>query len=181
MAHCLERNAHQRSLSAGAAHQDAGDSPSPSAHHRRPESSRTYDYSSLNAHFIALYTYRQESLFGNLFSGKMLLNASGQTIQDHWLALPERYCGLSLDDFAVTPSRVCGIVLLSGEIEQDGITEIIDEFKACSTQQLSRMHERLDLTLWQRQVCRLAIRNDTALHILRHYMQVTSPLQQILA
>ncbi|MGF1513908.1 MAG: hypothetical protein ACFB5Z_09460 [Elainellaceae cyanobacterium] len=134
----------------------------------------------MRAHFVALYAHPRAGLLGEVFNGEIQLNASGQAIRSYWLALPQYHPCLHLDEFAITPSGIRGILLLDAATmaKHHEVEDIIDEFKARSNQQISRMYQRIDPPIWQRNVYRLDIRNETSLQILRYYTRFGSMSQQ---
>ncbi|MGF1535385.1 MAG: hypothetical protein ACFB4J_02705 [Elainellaceae cyanobacterium] len=137
------------------------------------------DDSSMTAYFIALYTYQGEHLFGDVFNGAVQLNANGQIIHSHWLALPHQHPDLQLDTFIVAPDGVRGILFLEPATSPQcsSIAEILEDFKSHSSHRISGIYPRGDLPLWQRNACCLTIRNDTSLQILRYYMEVSTSLE----
>ena len=56
----------------------------PDIHHRRSIRLKDYDYSQAGAYFLTVCTQNRECLFGEITSGRMMLNEAGKTVQAAW-------------------------------------------------------------------------------------------------
>ena len=93
----------------------------PSRHHRRSIRLKGYDYSQAGAYFITLCAQDRECLFGEVVDGEMRLNDAGRMIESVWNEIPLFYPGVDIDEFAVMPNHVHGIVILAGATPGDPV------------------------------------------------------------
>jgi REP element-mobilizing transposase RayT len=84
----------------------------PDIHHRRSIRLRHYDYAGTGVYFVTICVYGRESLFGDIVDGLMSPNDAGRMVADIWLALPQRFPDLIIDEFTVMPNHFHGIFLL---------------------------------------------------------------------
>jgi REP element-mobilizing transposase RayT len=63
-----------------------------------------YDYATPGAYFVTVCAYRKQMLFED--------EAVTEIIRDSWTSLPDRFTGVSLDEFAVMPNHLHCIVWL---------------------------------------------------------------------
>ena len=69
-----------------------------------------YDYSQPNAYFVTICSFQKQLLFGEIWEGKILLNAVGEIVWEVWTSLESRYPNVELDAFIVMPNHVHGIL-----------------------------------------------------------------------
>ncbi len=100
-------------------------------HQRRSLRLRAYDYTGAGAYFVTICTQRHACLFGRILEGEMHLNDAGRMIQTVWAEIPAFYPGVDVDQFAVMPNHVHGIIVLAGGTP-DGRTR--DRGVACDGQ-----------------------------------------------
>lgn len=81
-------------------------------HRRRSIRLQGYDYTQTGAYFVTLCTYKREHLFGHVANDVMVLNDAGITVADCWLAIPDHFPHVELDEFVVMPKHVHGIVVI---------------------------------------------------------------------
>ena len=86
----------------------------PDIHHRRSIRLKGYDYSQAGAYFITICTKNRECMFGDILDGKMVLNHAGDMIQTVWDEIPLYYAGIDIDEFAVMPNHIHGIIVIVG-------------------------------------------------------------------
>jgi REP element-mobilizing transposase RayT len=84
----------------------------PAKHHRRSIRLKGYDYSQAGAYFITICTWQRECLFGEIINGEMQLSPWGEIVNLHWQNLPKYHRHLELDEFAIMPNHLHGIIVL---------------------------------------------------------------------
>jgi REP element-mobilizing transposase RayT len=57
----------------------------------------------------------RECLFGEIENGKMMPNKYGEILENCWNDLPNHYPNLKLDQFAVMPNHVHGIIIIEND------------------------------------------------------------------
>ena len=88
----------------------------PKIHRRRSIRLQGYDYSQAGAYFITICTQNRECMFGEIVDGKMVLNHAGNMIQTIWDEIPFHYAGIEIDEFAVMPNHIHGIIVITRSI-----------------------------------------------------------------
>ena len=53
-------------------------------------------------------------MFGDILDDKMVLNHAGDMIQTVWDEIPLYYAGIEIDEFAVMPNHMHGIIIIVG-------------------------------------------------------------------
>jgi len=86
----------------------------PDIHHRRSIRLKEFDYSSPNAYFVTISVQERECLFGKIVDGKLWANDSGAMVSEWWIKLPEKFPGVTLDEFVVMPNHLHGIIAFVG-------------------------------------------------------------------
>jgi len=79
-------------------------------HHRRSIRLKEYDYSQEGLYFITFCCQNRLHLFGEIISGKMMLNDAGKIAEKCWLEIPEHFKNVILHDFVIMPNHVHGII-----------------------------------------------------------------------
>jgi putative transposase len=82
-------------------------------HNRRSIRLRGYDYTAPGAYFVTMVTHRRTQLFGEIAGGEMRVNEWGEIAADCWLAIPDHYDHVGLDEFMVMPNHFHGIIVIS--------------------------------------------------------------------
>lgn len=169
----------------------------PDIHRRHSIRLRNYDYSSAGAYFVTICTWQRECLFGEIINGEMRLNAMGQAVDAVWLALPEHYAGIQLDEYVFMPNHFHGIIDIVGAGfkptrlpttqegaglkpaptgKQHGLSEIVRGFKTFSGRQINIIRNNPGCPVWQRNYFERVLRNDDELGRAREYI-VNNPLK----
>ncbi len=84
----------------------------PNRHHRRSIRLRGYDYTRSGAYFLTVVTQDRLCLFGDVTDEGMSLNDAGKMVRSVWDRIPDRFPSIELDEFAVMPNHVHGIVVI---------------------------------------------------------------------
>ena len=135
-------------------------------HHRHSIRLKGYDYSQTGYYFVTICTRNRECVFSDVVDGKMKLSRIGQLVQIAWNDLLERFHNLELDEFAVMPNHVHGIIIIveaglalpnqgaaSSAPTKDISTrlgDVVRAFKSVSAINVNRFLSRLGVPLWQR-------------------------------
>jgi putative transposase len=82
----------------------------PDIHHRRSIRLKSYDYSQAGLYFVTICTHQRLPLFGEIIKGEMILNEAGMVAEKCWLAIPEHFPQVKLDEFVIMPNHVHGII-----------------------------------------------------------------------
>jgi putative transposase len=82
----------------------------PDVHHRRSIRLREYDYCSCGAYFLTACVHGRECLFGDVVDGVVYLTDAGRLVERAWLALPERFPHVVVDEHVVMPNHFHGII-----------------------------------------------------------------------
>ncbi len=72
---------------------------------------KTYDFTKSGLFLISLYTRKKEYSLGNADSGRMHLNHFGKIVYHEFLAAMDLRPGVTLDQFAITPTAIHGILV----------------------------------------------------------------------
>jgi putative transposase len=159
----------------------------PNVHHRKSIRLKNYDYSQAGYYFITLCTHEQLPLFGEILDGKMLLNEAGEITEKCWLAIPEHFPSVEVNEFVIMPNHVHGVIAIVGAKNvgaknllplQHGtsktIGSIVRGFKIGVTKWF-RTHTEIS-TVWQRNYYEHIIRNEDAHLKIVEYIR-TNPQQ----
>jgi len=85
----------------------------PDHHHRRSIRLPGYDYARNGTYFVTICLQGRECLFGGIANGEMEMNEAGLMVADAWLALPERFPSILVDEFVIMPNHFHGIILIT--------------------------------------------------------------------
>ena len=105
-----------------------------SAQDRKPNRLGGYDYSLAGYYFVTICTKGHRDHFGAAAGGKMHLNKTGILAKHFWLTIPEHYSGVRLDEFAIMPDHIHGILII--ECESSAIGNVGTEH--CSVPTVTR-------------------------------------------
>jgi putative transposase len=82
-------------------------------HNRRSIRLRGYDYSQPGVYFITVCIHdRKQKLFGDVVGGIMNANDCGHAVRHCWNDLLSHYPHIQLDEFAIMPNHVHGIIII---------------------------------------------------------------------
>jgi REP element-mobilizing transposase RayT len=82
-------------------------------HHRRSIRLRGYDYAQAGAYFFTICEVNRECIFGDIVGGEMRPNQFGEIVLKWWNELPNYYPPVQLDEFAVMPNHLHGIIVIA--------------------------------------------------------------------
>ena len=124
----------------------------------------------------------------------MKLHDIGQIVVDCWRAIPEHFCGTTLDEFIVIPNHTHRIVIIVGNADLRSLppsrvqqqtdrskmylSKIVHGFKSSVTR-IVRKRWHNHIFGWQKSFYHHIIRNDKDLYRIRNYVQ-NNPLNWVL-
>ena len=157
----------------------------PAGHHRRPIRLAGYDYRQAGAYFITVCTHNRIPLFGEIQGDEMRLSEAGRIAEKVWQEIPDHFDNVDIDAFIVMPNHVHGIILITDihvgarhasplhrthQPSKPTLGTIIGSYKSAVSKQINRSSDALGAPVWQRNYYEHVIRNETALHDIRHYI-----------
>jgi len=119
-----------------------------------------YDYSRAGAYFVTLCAVDRKCLFGEVVADEMRLNQIGSVVVSCWGEIPKHFPNVTLDEFAVMPNHLHGILLLAGHARP--LPVIVGSFKSA----VSRL---AGFPVWQRSYWDRIIRSEAELNQARRY------------
>lgn len=166
----------------------------PDEHHRRSVRLRGFDYSQPGQYFVTLCARDMKNLFGRIAHGQVALSPIGTTAQQCWMAIPQHFRDVGLDEYIVMPNHMHGIVMIREATTRDAqggwrnpaleqfarpvgrsLATIFRLFKQAVTT-LVRARHGVPLPMWQRNYYEHVIRNPGELEKIREYIRL-NPLR----
>jgi len=170
-------------------------------HHRRSIRLKNYDYSNTGAYFITVCAYNRECLFGNMQTGKIVLNQFGQIISNKWNQIPKHFLNVQLDEFIIMPNHLHGIIIIVGAkhltkefsknlqyrqknasplhlngTKPGSLSAIMQNFQSVTTRKINQIRKTPGSKLWQRNFFEHIIRDEKELNQVREYV-INNPLE----
>jgi putative transposase len=147
---------------------------------RRSVRIKTFDYAQPAAYFITICAHANRTIFGEIVSEKMRLNATGRIVEESWRGLPCHFSNIRLAAHVVMPNHLHGIVSIhdrvcqasadalvssmvirkSGALAPGSIPTIIRSFKSAVTKMARVMLRKSAFQVWQRGYYERIIRNQ---------------------
>jgi putative transposase len=129
-------------------------------------------------------------VFGHIDNGRMIQNHAGRIIEQSWLAIPDHFLSVVLDEFVVMPNHVHGILIIDDndnirathasplQIKSNSNTgpkpgsvgAVVGAFKSATTKQINQARSTPGAKVWQRNYHDRIIRNDDELNRIREYI-----------
>ena len=151
--------------------------------HRRSIRLRDYDYSGAGAYFVTICAVNRECLFGEVLDGSMQPNEAGLIVEECWQTIPHHFSHIDLDEMAVMPNHIHGIIVLTPgtacrapTVESFGcpvagsLPTIVRSFKSAVTKRINELRENRGAPVWQRNYYEHVIRDENDLHSIRQYI-----------
>jgi putative transposase len=69
-----------------------------------------YDYSAAGFYFVTICTYEKKCILGAFHEGHLELAALGKAARECWLAIPQHFARVHLNDFVIMPNHLHGII-----------------------------------------------------------------------
>ena len=157
----------------------------PNAHNRRPIRLHGYDYRQAGAYFVTICTHNRAPLFGEIQGDAMRLNEAGKIAEKVWRGIPDHFDNVDIDAFIVMPNHVHGIIVITHtrvgarhasplhhahQPSKGTLGTIVGSYKSAVSKQINRMRDTPGSPVWQRNYYEHIIRNESALHDIRHYI-----------
>ncbi len=148
----------------------------PDRHHRGSIRLPAYHYASKGAYFVTICTRGRVPYFEQ--------RALRTILEETWYVLPERFQGLTLDEYVIMPDHVHFIVWLNASmLERITLGRVVGTYKSCTSVTWLKHLERTGLNepgnFWQRNYLEHVIRNEEELTRIREYIR-TNPLRATL-
>ena len=74
-----------------------------------------HDYREAGYYFVTICAKNRFCYFGDIVGEEMLLNDVGKMTIKYWLEIPKYSLNVTLDEFAVMPNNVHGIIIINGD------------------------------------------------------------------
>ena len=81
-------------------------------HNRRSIRLNKYNYSKPGYYYVTICTYKKKHLFGTVKNDEMVLNEFGKIVQNEWNKTEQLRDNVDLDQFAIMPNHVHGIIII---------------------------------------------------------------------
>ena len=135
-----------------------------------------YDYSSTGAYFIIICTEHCEPIFK--------IPAISTLLLETWQTLPNRFPGITLDEFVIMPDHIHGILWLDQTVKNaPTLSKVVSAYKSLTTVGWLTYNKangtRCSKHLWQRSYYEHVIRNDQDLELTRQYIR-DNPMKKAL-
>lgn len=143
---------------------------------RRSLRLKDFDYTSEGAYFITICTERRLELFGSMVHSRVQLTAAGRMIDAMWWQQESGAPGLRLDEWAVMPDHVHGILFLDARQYRRSVGEVIGAYKSVTTRAYARAvleqgWQPFEGRLWQRGYHDHVVRDEQSLMRIREYIR----------
>lgn len=160
--------------------------------HRRSIRLKGYDYTQAGAYFVTICTKDRACLFGDVADGVMRLDQMGHIVRQCWLAIPDHFPHVLLDEFVVMPNHVHGIIVImathdvgathASPLQNDdtptrprgpqprSVASIVGSFKSAAAKRINEHRGTPGAPIWQRNYYEHIIRDDESLNLIRNYI-----------
>lgn len=159
-------------------------------YHRHSIRLKEYDYSQAGGYFVTICSYHHEMIFD--------ADKIQSIVKYWWNKLPEKYANIEIDQFAVMPNHVHGVIFIVGAVheppEYNGVPlkrdelplqqkrrkmllpAIIGYFKMNTAKHINEIRNISNRPIWQRNYYEHIIRNENELNRIREYI-INNPLK----
>lgn len=157
---------------------------------------RGYDYAFPGVYFVTICSAGKRLIFGSVSEKSVVLSPAGAIVRAEWIALPERFSRLVLDEFVIMPNHLHGVLAFVGNAggaspsfttgstteKPEGtsptkgvrpsptLSEVIGAFKSISTIKVNRLLGRRGVPLWQRSYYEHIVRPGAYLGKIQRYI-----------
>jgi putative transposase len=155
--------------------------------HRRRNSLRLkgYDYTRPGGYFVTIKTLLNQDALGTLIDGTVILSMPGQIAEALWFEIPSHFSHVRLDNFAILPDHIHGILILGKHLVDNdntnvvlgtgvttgSISAIIRSYKSAVTASVNKYLQTPGNKFWQRNYYDRIIRDEKSLHRIRQYIE----------
>jgi putative transposase len=82
--------------------------------HRKQLRLRGYDYAFPGVYFVTICSAGKRPVFASTSGESIVLSLAGEIVRSEWIALPERFARLVLDEFVIMPNHLHGVLAFVG-------------------------------------------------------------------
>jgi putative transposase len=83
-----------------------------------------WDYSQNGYYFVTICIKNREYLFGQIENDKMILSEIGRIAEQCWREIPSHFTIVELDEFAIMPNHIHGIIVITENVETQHIASL---------------------------------------------------------
>lgn len=165
--------------------------------HRKQIRLRGCDYAFPGVYFVTICSAGKRSVFGSMRGEGIILSPEGEIVRSEWIAMPERFSRLVLDEFVIMPNHLHGVLAFAGlaggaspspttgntttkpqgALRSSGqarpsptLFDAIGAFKSISTIKVNRLLRRRGVPLWQRSYYEHIVRTGEDLRKIQRYI-----------
>jgi len=151
---------------------------------------RGYDYAFPGAYFVTICSAGKRPVFGSISGESIVLSPAGEIVRSEWMALPERFSRLVLDEFVIMPNHLHGVLAFAGHAggaspspttgntttkpggtsPSPTLFDVIGAFKSISTIKVNGLLRRRGVPLWQRSYYEHIVRTGEDLRNIQRYI-----------
>jgi REP element-mobilizing transposase RayT len=156
----------------------------PDIHRRRSIRLKDYDYSRNGAYFVTICTHNRDCCIERFAELRRIVDTQ-------WQSIPERFSGVTLDEYVIMPNHIHGIMIISRDTPRGcpdsdhpnnralargapTLGEVVGSFKSlCVTDWLKIIKaENIDVfgKFWQSNYYEHVIRNEAEMERVRQYI-----------
>ncbi|MHB8600080.1 MAG: transposase [Ktedonobacteraceae bacterium] len=149
----------------------------PEIHHRRSIRLRHYDYRRPGSYYVTICVHEKRCVFGEIADAVAHLNELGNIAQTNWLAMPQRFPTIEVDEYIIMPNHMHGIITItetSSSMKAPALGQIIRAFKSATTTQIHATC--MPEFEWQNNYYERIIRKDGEINRVRQYI-INNPLR----
>jgi len=128
-----------------------------------------WDYTSVANYFVTICVRDKKRILADFVDGKMVINGLGIKVVEIWEKLPNHYHNCCLDEFALMPDHVHGIIKLINSDEKYPLWEIVRGFKTFSSKYINQF--MFGGFKWQKSFYDKIIHNQIELEKIRSYIR----------
>jgi putative transposase len=148
-----------------------------------------YDYREMGGYFITLKTYHNQTIFGDIKAGEIILSVPGEIVREEWEKTGRLRQNVQLDAYTIMPDHFHAIVILTELVETPVSSSIPDhtvhlspgpkpgsigaiaaQFKSMTTRKINYYRHQPGRPVWQRNYYEHIIRDDKDLSRIRQYI-----------
>jgi REP element-mobilizing transposase RayT len=157
-------------------------------HGRRTIRLRDHDYAAAGIYLVTVCSHDRAPVFGHSIDDSVHLSAAGLIARDCWKAIPEHFATVSIDEFAVMPDHIHGIVVIRKQVgarhasplldgtrpapQPGSLGAIVGSFKSAVTKAVNELRRTPGATVWQRNYYEQIV---TDLEAAREYIRNNRP------
>lgn len=137
-------------------------------HHRHSLRLKTHDYTDSRAYFVTICAKVREPIFD--------IPELATILTTTWQELPQRFPGITLDEFVIMPDHVHFMIWLNGRVENaPGLSAVVGAYKSLTTNAWLRYIAQAKLErpgiIWQRNYIDRILSDQNALDATRQYIR----------